>query len=63
MHFQTHCIIKRRYPELKVGNEVRVMIKKTTFRKQTDNKWTSDKYKVIAIEDRNSYKLEERHSL
>lgn len=41
----------RRYPELKVGNEVRVMIKKTTFRKQTDNKWTSDKYKVIAIED------------
>ena len=56
------------YPQIKQGDEVRVMIK-TTFRKQTDNKWTHEKYKVIAITD-NHYlindgkrKLYSRHEL
>ena len=34
---------ERLYPEIKQGDEVRVMINNTTFRKHTDNKWTNEK--------------------
>ena len=60
---------ERLYPEIKQGDEVRVMIKKTRFRKQTDNKWTHEKCKVLAIKD-NDYlmndskrRLYSRHEL
>lgn len=42
---------ERRYPALQTGDEVRVMIKKTAFTKQTGNKWTNETYKVIGVQD------------
>ena len=47
---------ERKYPNLKVGDIVRTMIKKTTFRKQTDNKWSNDTYKITFIKD-NQYMI------
>ena len=47
---------ERTYPNLKVGDIVRTMIKKTTFRKQTDNKWSNDTYKITFIKD-NQYMI------
>lgn len=41
----------RKYEPLKVGDTVRTMIKKTTFRKQTDNKWSNETYKITFIKN------------
>ena len=44
----------RIYEDINKGDYVRKMIKKTTFRKGTDDKWTNEKYKVL-INDNNNY--------
>ena len=43
----------RRYPEIKVGDEVRVMIKKDSKTKGYMPKWSTDKYTVTFIKDHN----------
>ena len=59
----------RIYEDINKGDYVRKMIKKTTFRKGTDNKWTNEKYKVL-IKNNNNYiindntrKVYNRHEL
>ena len=46
----------RKYPDLKVGDEVRVMIKKDSKTKGYMPKWSTDKYKVTFIKD-NDYMI------
>ena len=43
----------RRYPEIKVGDEVRVMIKKYSKTNCYMPKWSTDKYTVTFIKDHN----------
>ena len=43
----------RKYPDLKVGDEVRVVIKKDSKTKGYMPKWSTEKYKVIFIKDNN----------
>ena len=38
---------ERQYPSLKVGDDVRIMIKQTNKTKATDPKWTRESFKVI----------------
>ena len=42
---------KRRYPPLKISDQVRTYIKPHTFKKGWDSSWSKDVYKVIAITD------------
>ena len=46
----------RKYPDLKVGDEVRVVIKKDSKTKGYMPKWSTDKYKVTFIKD-NDYMI------
>lgn len=51
---------ERRYKPLEVGQNVRVMIKKTTKTKGTDAKWSREVYRVIAKKD-NEYLISENN--
>ena len=41
----------RTYSDLSVGDKVRVMLKKTTFRKQTDKRWSDKVYEITFKKD------------
>ena len=62
---------KRRYPDLKISDEVRVYVKKTAFKKGYESNWTKDVYKIVAISqdgkqylvNNNTRRLYSRHEL
>ena len=57
-HLQNQARRQRKYPEISAGNMVRVNIKpKHGKTKGYDPRWSSEKYKVIRVED-NSYLLD-----
>ena len=56
-HLQNHARIQRKYPDVSVGDFVRVNIKpKHGITKEHHPKWSSEKYKVLRV-DGNNYLL------
>ena len=46
---ELHSKHKRKYPEINIGDSVRVFQKKKAFDKERVNRWTTEKYTVEAI--------------
>jgi ribosomal protein L21E len=42
----------RRYPPLKLGSLVRILLKPSTFKKSWHDRWSAETYKIIAIQGR-----------
>ena len=51
---------ERKYKPLEVGQNVRIMIKKTSKSKGTDPKWTKEVYQIIDKKD-NEYMINENN--
>ena len=44
-----HAVYNRKYPDIKVGDTVRIYKKKRTFDKQQVSVWTNSKYTIEDI--------------
>ena len=59
----------RKYPPIKSGSTVRVLLKPSTFKKSWHDKWSPEIYKVYGIQGRyyldtdNAHKVYLRHEL
>ena len=63
LNLEVRALKNRKYPEIKVGDEVRVMRKKAITEKERTSRWLQETYKVIRIEEKlgqNYYYLEDR---
>ena len=52
----------RKYPDIKVGDEVRVMIKKDNKTKGYFPKWSVDKYTITFINKDNEYLINDKEN-
>ena len=51
INLELHAKHKRKYPEINIGDSVRVVQKKKAFDKERVNRWTTEKYTVEAISE------------
>ena len=60
---EVNRVKKRKYPNIEVGDEVRIFTKKKNFQKERHPPWSQTKHKVISIDSSNGqdfYKVEGR---
>jgi transposase InsO family protein len=51
LNIKSRATYARKYAPLKVGDSVRTFVKKTSFNKKTDKRWSEQVYKILAIDD------------